>query len=303
MTITFDCPKCGGICAFRDQHAGKRARCTRCNQPFIIPSEDGGEAEKVEIVYEEDGPTSGFYRAVFKDTWKIFTNMSTITALVFIAIIVAARFFSAHMNFSLTISLRGSLTIFIPFGYFMEAATYGCFFWYYMDVIYSTAFGTDALPLIYFRGLVTFVCNIVRALYIFFVISLITMLGFIIVIFISQSLNLHPVWLYYAVAVAGLFFFPAAILVVSVGQDIFMLFPPRDIFAPIKKALKPYLLIAVLLILAVALQCKSARHSRLLQPGESVIIHLFANIVSAFFALFVSRAIGLFGRHYSCYLP
>jgi hypothetical protein len=172
-----------------------------------------------------------------------------------------------------------------------------------MDVIYSTAFGTDALPLIYFRGLVTFVCNIVRSLYIFFVISLITMLGLIMVIFISKSFNLRLVWLCYAVALAGLFFFPAAILVVSVGQDIFMLLRSRYIFTPIQKAFKPYLLIAVLLILAVAFQCKSARHTRVLQSGEFVIIHLFANIVSAFFALFVSRTIGLFGRHYSCYLP
>ena len=55
--------------------------------------------------------------------------MSTITVLVFIAIVVAVRFFSAHMNFYLTISFRRSISIFIPLGYIMEAATYGCFGW------------------------------------------------------------------------------------------------------------------------------------------------------------------------------
>lgn len=303
MTITFDCPKCGGICAFGDQRIGKRARCTRCNERFIIPSEDGGKAERVKVVYQEDGPTSGFYHALFKENRKIFANSSTFTALVFIAVVTAVRFFTAQ-NFYITISfMLGSMTFYVPFDYIMELLTYGCLFWYYMDVIYSTAFGADALPLIYFRGLVTFVCNIIRSLYIFFIISCMTMLGLIIVIVISENYDLHLVWLYYVLAVVGLFIFPAPLLVVSVGKDISLLLNPKNFFEPIRKAIKPYLLIAILLTAAVAVQYKSARNFRVVEPGLSVIIHLLANIASAFFAVFVSRAIGLFGRHYSCYLP
>jgi len=69
MTIVFRCPTCGNLCAFQAKYAGRGARCMRCRQRFIIPSEDNAPAEK--IPEEPGAPISGFYRAVFIDSPKV----------------------------------------------------------------------------------------------------------------------------------------------------------------------------------------------------------------------------------------
>ena len=69
MTITFKCPGCGGLCAFADKYAGRRARCWKCNEVFIIPSEDGQAAKKVKPEPEE--PVAGFYRAAIVGKRKL----------------------------------------------------------------------------------------------------------------------------------------------------------------------------------------------------------------------------------------
>jgi len=105
MTIKFYCPGCGALIAFDDKHHGKRARCTTCGQPFIIPSKDNETARKIRPEPEKAEPQSGFYRAVFVDSWKIFASRANATGLVFVTAAVAFKFFAGHTDYSFTVGL------------------------------------------------------------------------------------------------------------------------------------------------------------------------------------------------------
>ena len=101
MTITFKCPKCGSLCAFADHHAGKSARCTSCQQRFVIPSESGDEVQKLKPVKGE--PVGGFYREVFMRSWNIFVKPASFTGLVFVAAAVTFRFFLRDADYSFSV--------------------------------------------------------------------------------------------------------------------------------------------------------------------------------------------------------
>ena len=103
----------------------------------------------------------------------------------------------------------------------------------------------------------------------------------------------------------GLFFFPMAILTVAIGKDFTML-RPDYILIPVFRAFKPYLVVAALLIafgaLVLEMQAKQlvgfAKESFLTTTG-----YLFLSLFIQVIAIIAMRAIGLFYRHYTCYLP
>ena len=86
MTISFLCPNCRSICGFRDKHAGRSARCTKCNQRFVIPSKSGETAEKIKPVKPKAEPFPGFYKAVFlKNFPVIFSRKNLVPLLTVVA--------------------------------------------------------------------------------------------------------------------------------------------------------------------------------------------------------------------------
>jgi len=116
MTITFHCPHCGGLCAFDDRYAGRRARCTSCQQLFIIPSQNGQKPQKVKVKERLDGAISGFYRAVFVGSWKAFVGQAGIAGLVFVTVVVCFKFF-VYENYAFAFySPLAERTIVIPAG-------------------------------------------------------------------------------------------------------------------------------------------------------------------------------------------
>jgi hypothetical protein len=308
MTITFHCPHCGGLCAFDDRHAGRRARCTNCQQPFIIPSKDGQKAKKVKVKERVDGAISGFYRAVFVDSWKAFAGQTGVTGLVFVAIVACFKFFIRHMNYELSLYSplsAGRIDILLPFGWVMALACWGCLFWYYMQIIYWTAFDRDELPEVYIGGASRFVWNIMKSLYEFFVALVVVELPFIIVIMILMKVGVEWSWPLRVTAIAGLFGLPAALLIVSVGQDLVMLLRPDYLVVPIVKAFRPYLVTAGLVIFATALLWKTGLYNvQMLSKGYvSVGLHLAGCIGAGVIGIIAARSVGLFCRHYGCYLP
>src|SRR3990172_4586183 len=85
MTIEFNCPHCGALIAFDSKHAGQRAKCLKCDQKFLIPSESFQKAEKVAPEPKpREEPIPGFYRAVFLDSWRIFFRRQSVTPLAFV---------------------------------------------------------------------------------------------------------------------------------------------------------------------------------------------------------------------------
>jgi len=301
MTIRFNCPNCNELIAFADEHSGKRAHCTTCGQQFIIPSEDKGKMKKIKSPEERAVPLPGFYRAVFLDSRRLFTNQENVTGLVFIAAAVCLKFFTAGMNY--TITIPGQAYVFnipIPIGHVLHVSAWGFIFWYYMEMIYTTAFEQEKLPDVIVGGFKGLLWRIAKTVYIFLIMLLVVELPYLIAALISSRMDAEWPVLLNALMFAGLFLFPIAILTAAVGKDLTML-RPDYILIPIFRSFWPYLVTAVLLGAAVVLQMFTSQYS-----GQSAAVaagHLLLNLAVQVIALVAMRSIGLFFRHYGCLLP
>jgi hypothetical protein len=302
MTIQFNCPNCNELIAFDKKHCGKRAHCITCGQRFIIPSEENETPQKIEPGPEEEGqPVPGFYRAAFVESWRLFVNPDNATGLVFVVAAVCFKFFVGHTDYSWTV---GGFRFYAPTGLVTTLAAWGCLFWYYTEVIYSTAFHEEVLPEVYMGGFFGFIWNVVKSLYIFVASLVIVELPCIIFFAISAEIGIRLPAVAHTLAIAGLFAFPMAILTFAVGRDITIVARPDHILKPIAKAFWPYLVVVGLFVLTWELQLHAVGYGKLLGSSKTVIgLHLLANIAIQALALVSIRSIGLFHRHYTCYFP
>jgi len=306
MTIQFNCPYCDAVIGFDDKYCGKRAQCTSCGERFIIPAKNFEKAKKIKLPKEEIAePIPGFYHAVFVDSWKIFNfkSQSNLTGLVFIIAIVCFKFIVAKMNIHLPIRGKSlSFDIYIPTGWTLWAAAWGLLFWFYREMIYTTAFDEDNLPKATLGGFFSFyefIWKIIQSLYYIFAILLVVGLPFLLtaLLFWTTGLNWPP--LLYLLLFVALFLSTMAILNVSVGQDLTLL-RPDYLFVPIFRAFRPYVVTAILLAAAFLLQLQAKQYS--FQSPAVAGSHLTLNLAAQFLVLMAMRSIGLFARHYSCHL-
>jgi hypothetical protein len=301
MTIQFNCPNCDSVIGFEDKYSGKRAQCTTCGERFIIPAKNFEKAEKIEPREEVSKPEPGFYRAVFIDSLKLFIRPDNATGLIFVAAAVCFKFFAGHLDYSWTV---GYFRFQAPVGFVVTLAAWGCLFWYYLEIICSTAVEVDELPDVDMGGFFGFIWYIARSLFIFAVTLIIAELPCIIFISIENSTGLKSTSVRIILSLAGLFIFPIAILTVSVTSDIAILFRLKNMFKPVLKAFWPYSITVFLFVLAWQLQLMTIEYGSLIGREKLVIgLHLFANLGVQALALISMRAIGLFYRHYSCYFP
>ncbi len=297
MSIRFNCPNCNELIAFADRYHGKQARCASCGQRFIIPSADNEKPEKVEPPAEKAEPEPGFYRAVFIDSWRLFVRPQNATGLVFAAAAVCFKFFTGHTDYSFTM---GMFRVQAPVGWIVRLCAWGCLFWYYMEIIRTTAIDTDELPDVYMGGLFGFIWNVVKSLAIFALGMVIVLFPCAIFILISRSTGIVA----HVLSMVGLFAFPMAILTVSACGDVSLVFRPVYIYKPVAKAFWPYFVAAGLFLLAWELQLRTIGYGRLIGSGTLVIgLHLLANLAVQALAIITMRSIGLFYRHYSCHFP
>ena len=301
MTIQFNCPSCNELIAFADKHSGKRAHCANCGQKFIIPSVDEKKLTKIKSPKERAEPLGGFYRAVFVESGQLFTNPENVTGLVFIATAVCLKFFTAGMNYTMTIPGRAySVDLPLPFGWVLRVAAWGFLFWYYMEIIYSTAYGQERLPDVIVGGFSGLFFRIVKSVYIFIIILVVVELPFFIAALISRWMGAEWPVLLYPLMFAGLFLFPMAILTAAIGKDLTLLRP--DYFlTTIFRAFKPYSVTALLLGAAAVLAMFTNQYS-----GRSATAntgYLLLNLAVQVVLLLAMRSIGLFFRHYGCLLP
>jgi hypothetical protein len=301
MTIRFNCPSCNELIAFADKHSGKRAHCANCGQKFIIPSSDKGKTKKIKSPKERAEPLPGFYRAVLVESGQIFTNPENITGLVFIAIAVCLKFFTAGMNYTMTVPGRAySVDLPIPIGHVLHAAVWGFLFWYYMEIIYSTAYEQEKLPDVIVGGFSGLFLRIVKSVHIFIIMLVVVELPFFIAALISRWMGAEWPVLLYTLMFAGLFLFPMAILTAAIGKDL-MLLRPDYFLITISRAFKPYLVTALLLGAAAVLAMLTSQYS-----GRSSVVdtgYLLLNLTVQVVLLLAMRSIGLFFRHYNCLLP
>jgi len=312
MTIEFNCPNCNAVIAFDSKHRGKQAHCITCGQRFIIPLMDGGKIEKIKPPKEEAEARPGFYRAALVDSWKIFTTPENVTPFAFIATAVFCKFFVANRNYTMTIPGRAyDVDLPVPIGHVLHVAAWGFLFWYYMEIIYSTAFDRETLPGLVVGGLKGFWPLIARSVYICFVALLVVGLPLIAYGMISEAVQgssaivskdaqVRSPAIFYALIVFGVFLVPMALVTLAVGKDLKML-RPDYLLVTVYRAFGPYLVTAVLFGVAVAIQTQASQYDH--QGAAAAAGHLLLNLAVQVFALVAMRSIGLFYRHYSSYFP
>ena len=299
MTIEFNCPNCNAVIAFADKQGGKRAHCTSCQQRFFIPLKSHEKAKKIKPPKEKGEPVPGFYRAVFTDSWKLFTNFKNAADFIFILVVVVFKFFTANQNFSLHIQGEWlSFDFYIPLGWASRGAAWGCLFWFYSEMIYSTGFDQDELPIVTIGGFYAFIWIIVKSVYTIFVILLVVGLPFIVALLILKWLQVEWPALLYPLMFGGLFLLPMCILTVAIGRDLTML-RPDYLLAPIFKAFTPYLVTAIILGGSIFSQIVTSQYEG--QSLNKAAIYLSLNFLVQAFILIAMRSIGLFYRHYSCH--
>lgn len=297
MTIRFNCPNCDELIAFADKYIGKQARCASCGQRFIIPSESKEIPKKVEPPAEKAEPVPGFYRAVLIDSWKLFIKPQNATGLVFVIAAVCFKFFTGHTDYSFTM---GMFRVQAPVGLVVTLSAWGCLFWYYMEVICSTANNVDELPDVYMGGFFGFIWNIIKSLSIFSIGLIAVLIPCAIFIILTGSTGVVS----HLLSLVGLFAFPMAVLIFSTAPEVLMVFRQDYIYKPITKAFRPYLLTAGLFVLAWELQLRTFGYGGLIGSDNLVIgLHLLANLAVQALAVIAMRSIGLFYRHYSSYFP
>jgi len=296
MTIQFYCPNCKALIAFNSKHIGKRARCLTCGQIFIIPSKDYDAAKKIErpTVIEKGEPVPGFYRAIFLDSWKIFFDPENITSLVFVAAVICFKFFLARV---------------VCCYYISYVVIWGWLLGFYLNIIYETAFELDQLPKIYLGTSITFLWYIVKPFFVFFFTMAVMLLPFAIALayFQNTGFNCRDIWqlefgpllVLQVLFILGLFFFPMAILTITVAKELAFL-RPGYLFAPIIKALGPYLVTVFWLIAAGMLEMWVRQYGHVTFAANAG--RLALNLATQVLAIIAMRSIGLFYRHYRCYL-
>jgi len=304
MTIQFNCPNCRELIAFADKHRGKRAHCTACGQRFIIPLASDETPKKIKAPKEEKEqavPIPGFYRAVFVESWKLFTNPKNVTGFAFILVLVVFKFFTSGLNFSLFIQGHWlSFDFYIPLGWVLAGAAWGCLFWYYKEVIYSVGFDQDELPTVTIGGFYGLVWIMLKSLYEIAIILLVVGLPYIIAFLVLKWVQAESPVLLSVLALGGFFLLPMAILTVAIGRDLTMLRPDYFLVA-IFRAFRPNLVLVVWLGAAAGLQMYAKQYAS--QSPAVAAGHLLLNLAVQALVLIAMRSIGLFYRHYSCHLP
>jgi len=299
-SISFNCPNCKTLCAFKDIYKGRRAKCLQCSQIFIIPDKEGGKVVEIKPPKEYAEPLPGFYEAVFEKSLPAIFNKNSLKTLFFILIATTAKFFVAGLNYSISFACRsgGTIDITLPFGLIASILIWGGIFWCYAEIIYSTAFDIESLPQITFGGLNGFLISALKALYSFFVALLVVFLPAIIVKIIINYIGIKSQWPIIPFAVVGMFLFPMAVLTVSIGHDLTMLARPDYFFVPIRKTFRHYLFVAALFALFCQLVFITRHYNA---TGRALLLNLSAVLAVQILGVFVMRIIGLFYRHFGAY--
>lgn len=303
MTIKFYCPNCDALIAFDSKHTGKRARCLSCGQIFIIPAKDDEKPKKIKPEPERTEPLPGFYRALFIDSWKVFFDPENLTTLVFVIAIVSFKFFLAT-----ELCCMNYISFIVVWGWLLQ---------FYLNIIYETAYEVEQLPQIYFAasaalGEAAYLWYIIKPFLIFFFTMIMVQFPFIIALKLLQDKGLtsQNMWdahtglhlLLQVLFISGLFLFPMAVLTTAVGKDITLL-RPDYILKPVLKAFIPYIIVVGWLVAFGVLEMQTSQFSIL---GEETVSSaagkLTFNLVVQAVAIIAMRSIGLFYRHYNCYL-
>lgn len=299
-TVEFQCPRCGQICGFHDRYIGRRARCTQCNTQFLIPPA-GQPAKALKPVYVDEGPWSGFWTALVRQSPNALLNpVSLVVAglLVFSSIIrycFGHPFFAIHIPFFFVM-------LPVPVGIFVTALTVGfqcrCLF----DVIQSTADQNEPLPWPFDEGTADRLFASIAGAYALALLFAICIAPTGAVWWIVHLSGFGLQWPIAAAAAVGLFFFPLSLTIYAYSRDLLLALRFDYILRASLKAFWPHLILYIQVVAIVGLLWTASLY-RLRAPAETVGRDILFHILGTGLGIMTARTAGLFYRHYGCYLP
>ncbi|AQT68987.1 hypothetical protein STSP2_02165 [Anaerohalosphaera lusitana] len=304
--MNVDCTGCNKTYTVPDSHAGKKVQCKMCGSIFTISPEQASDYENPEPAdeqYTNDTPLPGFYTAALRDSWKVLFRCSNLKFMVFIFAAVAFKFFIGHVDLSATFP---GFRLQMPIGQITTVIAYGCVFWCYMRLIEDTVYGVDEMPdSDDINSGFAFFGNVIKADYFFIVAFILSQLPFILLLTMLMSTPVPvPALVRITFLVAGFFLFPMMLLNLTASESPWLAFVPANTLRPIAKAFKPYTLVFLLVAAAVIAQILIPDYGRLDSPPMIIAASAFlGELIAVLLMLFAMRAVGLFGRHYDCYMP
>ena len=293
------CPKCGHVCTFPKADSGREGICAECREHFVISVESSC---KPKIVNELGEPLEGFYRSVTVGNLKALVAPTSVTSVIWLAAITALRFFVGHTDYSFNVP---GLRIPLPTGQITTIITVGVSFWDFMETIRWAVFDENDLPevVISFDAGFGLAWDVMKSIWLFLTALIIALLPFM---YIANKLpdDLRQSPLFHLIILPGLFIFPMTLLLISAGKELWMAIRPDYIIRPILKAPLPYTIIVILFGVSYLCHILTLGYGSLKDPTYlSIALHLIADIASVFLTLLAMRSIGLFCKHYNCYMP
>ncbi len=304
-SISFNCPWCGGLCAFKDEYAGQRARCLECRKPFFIPAQSNQPAEKIEEVFPAEEPLPGFYKAAFIGGGKMLKSYSAISAVAWLVVLVLLKFFLGNLNGWISICWWSCIDIYIPFGYAIQIITAAFVLKYLAQIIRNVGFDIEVYPHpdleFSLANLITLWMFLIPA-YKLALTLLVVWLPACAVFILLKITTIGNYWIGYLVMAAGMYFWPMAVILFGATADYQALLQMKKIYRIPFKAPVPYLITAAATLAGVILFAGPNVNSAMAFGQGAAALALTAKILSVPILLFSGRMMGVFYRHYHCYI-
>ncbi|HOL31269.1 MAG TPA: hypothetical protein PK052_04745 [Anaerohalosphaeraceae bacterium] len=294
MTISCTCPQCGRVCGFKDQYAGRRARCLACNARFIIPAADGAKAVPVQPSPQE--PLPGFFRAALADNFSVFIQKESLFGIILSAALIAFHFFAGNADYSFTVGhFRPPLIV----GWIVTFGCAGYLLWYCMEIINSTFMDNDFLPDIFVGTGFAFLGESVKNIYLFIAAAAAAAIPGSAITALLEIIGLTHQGLQTAIVLLSLTMWPMMLAMLGSGAAPWELFRYDRIIRMIAKTAGAYLLTASVTFAALlAVYVTVGLFAQDIKSSAGILAALAARLAAAGALLFAMRTIGLYARHY-----
>jgi hypothetical protein len=298
MSIEVVCEQCGTVLRAPDDAAGRVGRCKSCGQRIRVPAPPRKtaeeEARELDPLYRRhtavqdhaavSGPTRGFW----EDAARSFVLSGKAGNLIPLAFAAALQMVTVLLRYATCIGL---VVDFVIFGWLAA---------FYMNIIRETASGEDDIPTMRWEsGL----WDDVLAPLVTFIASLAAVMSPAILCWIATYyLSSEPLgMLATVIAFAGVFAWPAALLVVSIGGAA-TAFHLDAIILTIFKSFLPYVAVVGLIAATMIFQSLSAKHLYE-RTGGGVAAAAVQSVITQWAWIVSMRCVGLYYRHFKDRFP
>jgi DNA-directed RNA polymerase subunit RPC12/RpoP len=299
-TIQFNCPQCGQVCAFKSIHAGRSARCLKCNARFVIPSQNNHPAQL--FIAPPAAPLPGFYANAIKGGIKAFAHRGSIVGLVFCTALVVFHFALGNVDLSFTLGgFRPPLAI----GWVTTLVTFGLFSWYCLETILHTYLGIHSLPSVEPGAGFEFLAAVFKSCYLFPITLIVALLPASLISAAVEFLGIPLDRFYYGLAALCLLLWPMNLAIIALNVPMWRVFRYDLLIKAIAGTFVPYLFTALITLTAffVAYLGMAQFATDTETPPAVLIELLLLRIAGAWLFLFAMRIIGVYVLHYGDLCP